>query len=142
MCSVFPSRYRVPHQKLWARSSLVGIESAWFSSLRIVTSRSTTSLSFVSLWLSTAALRGTLFHFGSLFSLTAHQFMCPASVLQWENRCSLIVEEITRFNPDVICLEEVDHFEDFFEPTLLKHGYTVCLVHYTPALLNVTQRTV
>ena len=48
---------------------------------------------------------------------------CPKAALQWLHRGPLIVEEIVRAGADIVCLEEVDHFEDFFKPQLVLHGY-------------------
>ncbi|XP_054732795.1 nocturnin isoform X2 [Anastrepha obliqua] len=36
---------------------------------------------------------------------------CPEEALTWENRKFLIVQEILQNNPDIICLQEVDHFK-------------------------------
>lgn len=36
-----------------------------------------------------------------------------------------LLEEIMRVDPDVLALEEVDHFADFFEPLLACLGYKV-----------------
>lgn len=54
----------------------------------------------------------------------------PAA-LEWSTRCELIIDEITAANrsslhapaPDVVCLQEVDHFSDFFSPRLKDLGY-------------------
>ena len=48
----------------------------------------------------------------------------PKAALKWKNRGPKIVEEIVRYSPDVICLQEVDAFGDFLEPELAGHGYT------------------
>lgn len=47
---------------------------------------------------------------------------CPEEALTWENRKYLIVEEIVRNNPDVVCLQEVDHFK-FLERMLGSQNY-------------------
>jgi hypothetical protein len=36
-----------------------------------------------------------------------------------------LLEEIERCGPDVLAMEECDHFHDFFEPALMSLGYTV-----------------
>ena len=36
-----------------------------------------------------------------------------------------LLEEILRVNPDVLALEEIDHYLDFFEPLLTSIGYKV-----------------
>lgn len=46
------------------------------------------------------------------------------SFLNWEHRQGLLLQEILAKDPDVVALQEVDHFEDFFEPELSKHGYS------------------
>ena len=43
--------------------------------------------------------------------------------LQWAQRSSLILAEIQRASADILCLQEVDHFSDFFYPNLQKLGY-------------------
>lgn len=48
---------------------------------------------------------------------------CPIVALQWDYRKALIIKEILRSGADILCLEEVDHFEDFFKPTLAQHGF-------------------
>ena len=45
------------------------------------------------------------------------------SNLLWANRRVLILEEIVRNAPDIICLQELDHYEDFLEPELKSRGY-------------------
>eukprot|EP01080_Neovahlkampfia_damariscottae_P002907 gene2907-4750_t len=44
-------------------------------------------------------------------------------ILKWNFRSELLLEEIIQRDSDVICLEEVDHFDDFFFPHLSKLGY-------------------
>ena len=50
----------------------------------------------------------------------------PPASLRWEARRERLLEEVFRHPgpaPDVICLEEVDHFDDWFLPQLSKRGY-------------------
>ncbi|XP_020714552.1 nocturnin isoform X2 [Ceratitis capitata] len=47
---------------------------------------------------------------------------CPEEALTWENRKFLIVQEILQFNPDIICLQEVDHFK-FLQTILGTQNY-------------------
>eukprot|EP00301_Raphidiophrys_heterophryoidea_P021746 c6082_g1_i1.p1 GENE.c6082_g1_i1~~c6082_g1_i1.p1 ORF type:complete len:333 (+),score=51.20 c6082_g1_i1:86-1000(+) len=49
-------------------------------------------------------------------------FACPEHVLVWEQRREKILQEITRFEPDIICLEELDHY-DWFEQQLQSVGF-------------------
>lgn len=51
------------------------------------------------------------------FSRTEKQY------LDWNYRKSAFLSEITSSDPDVITLQECDHFDDFFEPELTKLGY-------------------
>ena len=50
----------------------------------------------------------------------------PPASLRWEARRERLLEEIFRHSgpePDVICLEEVDHYSDWFLPRLRERGY-------------------
>lgn len=44
-------------------------------------------------------------------------------ILQWEYRRDRLLKEITQYNPDIITLQEVDHYHDFFWPELVSRGY-------------------
>ncbi|KAL3672486.1 hypothetical protein V7S43_001784 [Phytophthora oleae] len=45
----------------------------------------------------------------------------------WEYRSVRLVKEILSWSPHIVNLQEVDHFEDFFEPKLKKAGFVgVC----------------
>ncbi|KAG8462114.1 hypothetical protein KFE25_011564 [Diacronema lutheri] len=48
---------------------------------------------------------------------------CPERTLDWERRRWLLLAEVLRHDADVIALQEVDHFADFFEPALDAAGY-------------------
>lgn len=60
-----------------------------------------------------------------LFLALAHTsfIKCPTAALQWGYRGHLIVQEILRSGADIVCLEEVDHYGDFFKPMLAQHGF-------------------
>ncbi|EIN12059.1 glucose-repressible alcohol dehydrogenase transcriptional effector [Punctularia strigosozonata HHB-11173 SS5] len=49
----------------------------------------------------------------------------PSWALQWDYRKELIMAEITNYDADVLCLQEVDigQYEDFFVPLLAEQGY-------------------
>lgn len=49
--------------------------------------------------------------------------LCPDSALEWDSRKLRILEGILRYHPDVICTEEVDHFE-YLNSHLSSIGYT------------------
>ncbi|XP_068126076.1 nocturnin isoform X2 [Hyperolius riggenbachi] len=48
---------------------------------------------------------------------------CPIEALNWDERKYLILEEIVINRPDVLCLQEVDHYFDTFQPILSRLGY-------------------
>ncbi|XP_033743247.1 nocturnin-like [Pecten maximus] len=48
--------------------------------------------------------------------------MCPPEALQWDNRQLRVVEELVRYSPSILCLEEVDIFK-FLKDTLGQVGY-------------------
>ncbi|XP_059919915.1 nocturnin [Gadus macrocephalus] len=48
---------------------------------------------------------------------------CPPDALDWRERKYLILEEILTHRPDVVCLQEVDHYHDTFLPVLGSLGY-------------------
>lgn len=51
---------------------------------------------------------------------------CPLEVLEWSHRCRLLLEEIQRWVPDILCLQEVqeNHFHQQLQPVLTQMGYT------------------
>ncbi|KAJ8247783.1 hypothetical protein GJAV_G00250250 [Gymnothorax javanicus] len=48
---------------------------------------------------------------------------CPPEALNWAERKYLILEEILTYRPDILCLQEVDHYFDTFRPVLQSLGY-------------------
>lgn len=48
---------------------------------------------------------------------------CPLDALNWQERKYLILEEILTYRPDILCLQEVDHYYDTFQPVLARLGY-------------------
>ena len=48
--------------------------------------------------------------------------LCPPEALQWDIRQLRIVEEILRYQPSVLCMEEVDQFS-YLQEILMKAGY-------------------
>ncbi|XP_068436564.1 protein angel homolog 1 isoform X2 [Clinocottus analis] len=51
---------------------------------------------------------------------------CPLEVLDWSCRCSLILEEVQKWEPDILCLQEVqeNHYHEQLYPVLSHMGYT------------------
>jgi len=47
---------------------------------------------------------------------------CPDAALDWHRRRYLLAEEILRYSPDIICLQEVDHFK-FLQKLLGSQGF-------------------
>jgi nocturnin len=47
----------------------------------------------------------------------------PPECIAWDNRKGKIAEEILRFHPDIVCLEELNHFTDFLNPLMSQNGY-------------------
>jgi hypothetical protein len=55
-----------------------------------------------------------------------HGDLCRVSkdVIDWEYRKNLILNEIVQYSPDIITLQEIDHYFDFFLPEMSRRGYT------------------
>ena len=47
-------------------------------------------------------------------------------ILSWKHRRKKLLNEIIQYAPDIITLQEVDHYYDFFLPELRKRGYLGC----------------
>uniref|UniRef100_A0A1A8IXK6 Nocturnin n=1 Tax=Nothobranchius kuhntae TaxID=321403 RepID=A0A1A8IXK6_NOTKU len=67
---------------------------------------------------------------------------CPLEALGWSRRRSLILEEILTYRPHILCMQEVDHFYDTFQPVLagLGYGSHFCPKPWSPCL-NVEGNT-
>lgn len=48
---------------------------------------------------------------------------CPLEALRWQERKYLILEEILTYRPDILCLQEVDHYYDTLGPIMAGLGY-------------------
>jgi len=48
---------------------------------------------------------------------------CPAEALDWSTRRYRMLEEMSLYAPDILCLQEIDHFK-FFEKALGAMGYS------------------
>ena len=69
---------------------------------------------------------------------------------EWNHRFSLIKSYIIQSSADILCLQEVDHFEDSFKPFLTLNNYECiyyqrkerkdgCLIAYKPALFTLNK---
>lgn len=58
------------------------------------------------------------------------------AALNWAERKYLILEEILTYKPEIVCLQEVDHYYDTFQPVLSSLGYqsSFCPKPYSPCL--------
>ncbi|XP_042170631.1 nocturnin isoform X2 [Oncorhynchus tshawytscha] len=61
---------------------------------------------------------------------------CPLEALNWAERKYLILEEILTYRPHILCLQEVDHYYDTFQPILASLGYrgNFCPKPWSPCL--------
>ncbi|XP_029296162.1 nocturnin-like isoform X1 [Cottoperca gobio] len=61
---------------------------------------------------------------------------CPPEALSWSRRKFLILEEILTYRPHILCLQEVDHYYDTFQPVLAGLGYSgnFCPKPWSPCL--------
>nr|XP_698034.2 protein angel homolog 1 isoform X1 [Danio rerio] len=51
---------------------------------------------------------------------------CAEDALRWENRLQAVLKELQIWQPDIVCLQEVqeDHFQEQMHPVLINMGYT------------------
>jgi len=42
---------------------------------------------------------------------------------KWSERCRTLIREIASYNADILCLQDVDHFADWWRPQLMLIGY-------------------
>ncbi|XP_077414325.1 protein angel homolog 1 isoform X2 [Vanacampus margaritifer] len=50
---------------------------------------------------------------------------CPLEALDWNNRCRMLLEELQKWKPDIVCLQEVqeNHYQAQLYPFLTEMGY-------------------
>ena len=59
-------------------------------------------------------------------------------ILLWENRKMKLIHEITQYEPDIVTLQEVDHYYDFFLPMMMMKGYSGFYARYECIILFYT----
>ena len=52
-----------------------------------------------------------------------------AAHIRWEYRKGLLLAAVRRLDPDVLCLQEVDHYRDFWAESLVDPGATPRTTH-------------
>jgi len=65
------------------------------------------------------------------YTIPSRYHYCPEFARRFNYRGKRIVSEISEYNPDIVCLQEVDHFSDFFKPQLESLGYKGVFVKRT-----------
>ena len=53
---------------------------------------------------------------------------CPAHYLKFKFRAQRIVNEVAHYQPDIVCLQEVDHWKSFYRQRFAELGYDACYV--------------
>lgn len=53
----------------------------------------------------------------------------PPHILSWKARSWAVLRHIAAFDADVVCLQEIDHYADFFQPEMTALGYTGQFTH-------------
>lgn len=61
-----------------------------------------------------------------VYAIPDRHCYCPSWAIEWDYRKKLVVQEISKHNPDIMCLQEVEskQYREFFEPELGKLGYS------------------
>lgn len=66
-----------------------------------------------------------------VYAIPERHFYCPTWAIEWDYRKKLVIQEINKHNPDILCLQEVEakQYREFFEPELSKLGYSGNTLH-------------
>lgn len=70
----------------------------------------------------------------SVSTPTSNFCKVPQEYLAWDYRSKLVKDEIEKLDPDIVCLEEVDHYEDFFVPFLSNYEGVFASKQNSPCL--------
>ena len=49
---------------------------------------------------------------------------CHKEALTMKYRLDRIIKELTYYLPDIVCMQEVDYYEEWYQPHLERLGYT------------------
>jgi mRNA deadenylase 3'-5' endonuclease subunit Ccr4 len=47
----------------------------------------------------------------------------PKEILEWSTRAPKLLNKILEASADIVCLQELNHYDDYFLPELRQHGY-------------------
>ncbi|CAM6103382.1 unnamed protein product [Calypogeia fissa] len=47
----------------------------------------------------------------------------PKEILEWSSRAPKLLNKILEASADIVCLQELNHYDDYFLPQLQQHGY-------------------
>jgi mRNA deadenylase 3'-5' endonuclease subunit Ccr4 len=59
------------------------------------------------------------------------------STLQWEHRWPRIQEHLAEMQTDIVCLQEVNHFDECYGPHMASLGYDGALHPFLTSFLSV-----
>ena len=57
-------------------------------------------------------------------------YQSHSTVKNWDTRRQLLLGEMLSYSPDVICLQDADHYQDWWRPQLTNRGIFVCMYIY------------
>ena len=58
----------------------------------------------------------------------------PDKILNWESRKHRLLAEVKGCCPDILCLQDVDNYEEFWQPALSSNGWDSIFVQRTSAI--------
>jgi hypothetical protein len=54
-----------------------------------------------------------------------------SSTRNWETRKTKLLQEILSYQPSIVCLQDLDHLNDWWQPMLAQNGYDICVCQKT-----------
>ena len=65
------------------------------------------------------------------YNIFADHYKCEniqyTSARSWMTRRGRLLQEIVSYNPSIVCLQDVDHLTDWWQPQFAQHGYAICV---------------